>query len=108
MLTSSLYRTITLHSSRDCKVILELLLKRKDICGYIREFTVQPNNYQAWPKPDKRICEIWITNAIKKISPSLISMHSFDWDGLELPDDSLWVALQSKCVQCLALLYRGL
>ena len=96
MLTSSLYRTVTLQSSSDCKVILELLLKRADICGHIREFAVQPNYYKAWPKSDKRICEIWVANAIKKISRHLKAIRSFDWDGLELPDDSLWLELRSK------------
>ncbi len=96
MLTSSLYRTLTLQSSNDCKVILEMLLKRKDLCGYIRELVVRPNYYQAWPQPDKRICEVWVANAIKKISRHLKAIRSFDWDGLELPDDSLWSELRSK------------
>lgn len=28
-----------------------------------------------------------------QLAPSLKALHTFDWDGTEMPPDSLWVAL---------------
>ncbi len=50
------------------------------------------------PKPDEHLSEAWVVETIEHISTSLTAMHTFDWDGLELPNDSLWVTLRSKCV----------
>ena len=94
----ALYETVTLKSSKNCRVTLNMLLHRKDICGYIRKLAVRPNYYLAWPKPDEHLSEAWVVETIEHLSTSLTAMHTFDWDGLELPNDSLWVTLRSKCV----------
>lgn len=94
----ALYETVTLKSSKNCRVTLNMLLHRKDICGYIRKLAVRPNYYLAWPKPDEHLSEAWVVETIEQLSTNLTAMHTFDWDGLELPNDSLWVTLRSKCV----------
>lgn len=94
----ALYDTITLKSSRDCKVTLEMLRKERHICGFIRKLAVRPNYYLAWPKPDEELSEAWVADMIEAISKDLIILHTFDWDGLELPKDSLWSALRIQYV----------
>ncbi len=81
MLTSSLYRTLTLQSSNDCKVILEMLLKRKDLCGYIRELVGAPKLLPGVASAGQTHLRSMVANAIKKISRHLKAIRSFDWDG---------------------------
>ncbi|KAH9476327.1 hypothetical protein JR316_0011902 [Psilocybe cubensis] len=97
MLLPALYETVTLKSSKNCRVTLSMLKSRKDICGYVRKLAVRPNYYLAWPRPDEQLSEEWVVSMIEDISMDLISLHTFDWDGLELPDDSLWHTLRSNC-----------
>lgn len=94
----ALYDTVTLKSSRNCRVTLEMLRKRRDICGFIRKLAVRPNYYLAWPKPDEQLSEAWVADMIEEISMDLKTMHTFDWDGLELPKDTLWTRLRLKYV----------
>ncbi|KAF8964515.1 hypothetical protein BDZ97DRAFT_1660197 [Flammula alnicola] len=97
LLMPALYETVTLKSSKNCRVTLTMLLQRRDICGYIRKLAVRPNYYLAWPRPDEHLSEAWVVEMIEKISKDLTVMHTFDWDGLELPKDSLWETLRSNC-----------
>jgi hypothetical protein len=92
------YDTVTLKSSKDCKNTLEMLKGRSDICGYIRKLALRPNYYLAWPKRDDDLSEVWVAEMLESISKDLIMMHTFDWDGLELPRDSLWTTLRLKYV----------
>ena len=75
-----------------------MLLERNDICGHIRKLAVRPNYYLAWPRADEHLSEAWVVETIDKLSTNLTAMHTFDWDGLELPVDSLWETLQTKFV----------
>ncbi|KAF8886606.1 hypothetical protein CPB84DRAFT_1816707 [Gymnopilus junonius] len=94
LLMPALYETVTLKSSRNCRVTLSMLKDRKDICGYIKKLAVRPNYYLAWPRPDEQLSEDWVVSMIEYISKDLTTMHTFDWDGLELPKDSLWATLR--------------
>ena len=73
----ALYETVTLKSSKNCRVTLNMLLHRKDICGYIRKLAVRPNYYLAWPKPDEHLSEAWVVETIEHLSTSLTAMHTF-------------------------------
>ena len=75
-----------------------MLANRPDICAHIRKFAVRPNYYLSWPKPDEPLDEDWVVYKIELIAPSLTSMHTFDWDGLEMPLDRLWGTLQTSYV----------
>jgi hypothetical protein len=94
----ALYETVTLKSSKECKSTLEMLKTRKDVCGYIRKLALRPNYYLAWPKRDDDLSEVWVAEMVEIISEDLKMLHTFDWDGLELPKDSLWTTLRSKYV----------
>src|SRR5260370_34227156 len=96
LLLPALYETVTLKSSKNCRITLAMLATRSDICGYIKKLAVRPNYYLAWPRPDEYLSETWVVQQIDAISKYLTSMHTFDWDGLELPQYSLWETLRSK------------
>ncbi|KIM38487.1 hypothetical protein M413DRAFT_447723 [Hebeloma cylindrosporum] len=97
LLLPALYETVTLKSSTHCRVTLAMLERRSDICGYIKKLAVRPNYYLAWPRPDEYLNESWVVRQIHAISKHLTSMHTFDWDGLELPHDTLWETLRLNC-----------
>jgi len=96
----ALYDTVILKSSKHCRTTLRMLKDKKNrhICQLIRKLAVRPNYYLAWPRPDELLDEGWVVRMIEDISKNLPSLHTFDWDGLELPNDTLWVALQAKYV----------
>ncbi|CAA7270550.1 unnamed protein product [Cyclocybe aegerita] len=99
LLMPALYDTVTLKSSRNCRVTLNMLRERRDICRYIKKLAVRPNYYLAWPKPDEYLHEDWVVDMIEEFSKDLMTMHTFDWDGLELPRDSIWSTLRANCPQ---------
>jgi hypothetical protein len=76
-----------------------MLSRRPDICAHVRKLAVRPNYYLAWPKPDDPLDESWVVTMIEGIAKNLTSLHTFDWDGLEMPDDRLWGTLQTLCVK---------
>ncbi|GLB40830.1 hypothetical protein LshimejAT787_0900450 [Lyophyllum shimeji] len=96
-LIPALYESVYLRSSRKCRVTLAMLAKRPDICVHIRKLTVRPNYYLSWPKPDEPLEESWVEYMIGQIAGNLTSLHTFDWDGLELPSDRMWGTLRRCC-----------
>jgi hypothetical protein len=95
LLLPVLYETVVLKSSRKCRITLKMLEKRPDICKHIRKFAVRPNYYLAWPKPDEPLQEDWVAHKIEQIAENLTMLDTFDWDGLEVPRDSLWGTLRN-------------
>ena len=75
-----------------------MLSTRPDICGYIRKLVVRPNYYLSWPRRDSHLDEEWVVDMIERIAPSLVLLNSFDWDGLEVPGDMMWDALNKRSV----------
>ncbi|KAF8066514.1 hypothetical protein FPV67DRAFT_1416763 [Lyophyllum atratum] len=96
-LVPALYDTVYLRSSRKCRLTLTMLAKRPDICVHIRKLTVRPNYYLSWPKPDEPLEESWVAFMISEIAENLTSLHTFDWDGLEVPSDRMWKTLRGCC-----------
>ncbi|KAJ6609408.1 hypothetical protein B0H10DRAFT_1813767 [Mycena sp. CBHHK59/15] len=97
LLLPELYRTVYLRSSRTCASGLRMLTRRPDLCAYIQKLAVRPNYYLAWPKVDQPLSEDWVASMISKIAQNLTRLHTFDWDGLEMPADSLWLTLRNAC-----------
>ncbi|PFH49847.1 hypothetical protein AMATHDRAFT_95590, partial [Amanita thiersii Skay4041] len=97
LLMSTLYHTMILKSSQKCHHTLLMLSNRPDICAHVRKLAVRPNYYLSWPKRDRYLDEDWVADTIAKIAPSLTSIHTFDWDGLEIPSDHLWDTLRQSC-----------
>jgi hypothetical protein len=96
LLLPALYDTIILKSSKHCRLTLTMLLTHPHLCTYIKKLAVRPNYYLAWPKSDRTLDENWVVKMIIDLSKYLKNMHTFDWDGLELPQDQLWDELRIK------------
>lgn len=78
-----------------------MLVKRPDICMHIRKLALRPNYYLAWPKPDEPLEEDWVADKIEEMAGSLTMVDTFDWDGLEVPKDSLWSTLRNSYARLL-------
>ncbi|KAF7372077.1 F-box domain-containing protein [Mycena venus] len=97
LLTAELYKTVHLRSSRSCKSGLMMLAGRPELCAHIQKLTVRPNYYLAWPTRDVRLDEDWVAKKISVIAKTLTHLRTFDWDGLEMPRDELWLTLRNSC-----------
>ncbi|KAH0578794.1 hypothetical protein H2248_002991 [Termitomyces sp. 'cryptogamus'] len=96
-LLPTLYESVSLKSSKQCRVTLSMLSTRPDICAHIRKLSVRPNYYLAWPKPDEALDEEWVASAISRIAQDLALLNTVDWDGLEAPPDGMWTSLRECC-----------
>ncbi|KAF8624596.1 hypothetical protein AX17_007089 [Amanita inopinata Kibby_2008] len=97
LLMPTLYDNVTLNSSSRCRKTLLMLSIRPDICACIRRLAVRPNYYLSWPRRDQYLDEDWVSDMIVRIAPTLTSIDTFDWDGLEAPSDYLWDVLRKNC-----------
>ncbi|KAJ7242045.1 hypothetical protein C8J57DRAFT_1368244 [Mycena rebaudengoi] len=78
-LLSRLYAHVDLKTNKQCKT-LSALAKRPDVVRHIRKLAVRPNNTEG-TLPEEPIDEA-------------SALHTFLWDGLEMPDDQLWLKLR--------------
>ncbi len=95
----ALYDTVVLGSTRSCQSGLRMLCERPEVCRWVRKLAVRPDYYLAWPRPDKPIDESWVAEQLAAIALTgmLRSLHTFDWDGHEMPGSVLWDALRDGC-----------
>jgi hypothetical protein len=91
-----LYDTVVLKSSKKCRIALDMLGSQRDICKFVKKLAVRPNYYLSWPRPDEYLQEDWVVTKLEELAWDLENMHTFDWDGLELPDDRLWETLRLR------------
>jgi hypothetical protein len=72
-----------------------MLARRPDICAIIRELVVYPSG--TWLVNDRTIDEASIADNIQMIAPNL-RLHSFEWRGVHMAKDDMWMALKESCV----------
>ncbi|KAJ6591251.1 hypothetical protein DFH09DRAFT_1420316 [Mycena vulgaris] len=90
-----LYTDVDLKTNKQCR-LLSVLAKRPGVARHIRKLAVRPNNAE-WTLPEDPIDEVAICELVSRIAPHLTSLHTFVWDGLELPDDKVWMKLRKSC-----------
>ncbi|KAJ7859779.1 hypothetical protein B0H14DRAFT_2745971 [Mycena olivaceomarginata] len=97
LLIPELYRTVHLRSSRSCQSGLLMLAGKPELCAHIQKLAVRPNYYLSWPTRDLPLSEDWVAMKISDIATMLTNLRTFDWDGLEMPRDGLWLTLRNSC-----------
>ncbi|KAG6872001.1 hypothetical protein C0995_014020 [Termitomyces sp. Mi166 len=96
VLIPRLYATVELATNRHCKVTLEAFLHSPKFTRHIRVLTVRPNNVERTPQGDY-LDEELIAGLIATMAIRMPLLRSFRWDGLEMPNDKLWLALRRFC-----------
>ncbi|KAJ7768719.1 hypothetical protein DFH07DRAFT_915432 [Mycena maculata] len=90
-----LYADVDLKTNKQCK-LLSALAKRPAIARHIRTLAVRPNNAE-WTLPEDPINEVAISDLISRLAAHLTALHTFIWDGLEMPEDQMWLKLRKSC-----------
>ncbi|KAJ7481777.1 hypothetical protein FB451DRAFT_1237132 [Mycena latifolia] len=90
-----LYADVDLKTNRQCK-LLTVLAKRPGVARHIRKLAVRPNNVE-WALPEEPVSETALSELVSRLAPSLTSLHTFVWDGLEGPEDEVWLKLRKSC-----------
>ncbi|KAF8171023.1 hypothetical protein K438DRAFT_1853153 [Mycena galopus ATCC 62051] len=97
LLIPVLYETVHLRSSRSCVSGLSMLATRPELCAHIQKLAVRPNYYLAWPTRNEPLGADWVATMIMGFARTLTHLRAFDWDGLEMPPDALWLTLRNSC-----------
>ncbi|KAJ7121008.1 hypothetical protein C8R44DRAFT_623441 [Mycena epipterygia] len=95
LLLPRLYADVDLKTNKQCR-FLSVLAKRPGVSRHIRKLAVRPNNAE-WTLPEDPVNEVVISNLISRMAVHLASLHTFVWDGLEMPEDQLWLRLRKSC-----------
>ncbi|KIM41466.1 hypothetical protein M413DRAFT_11036 [Hebeloma cylindrosporum] len=88
-----LYSTVELKTNKQCKVTLVALSKRPELSRHIRHLIVRPNTLE-WTDPGDEIDEDLVATLIASMAKQLRTLEAFEWDGMEMPNDTLWMALK--------------
>lgn len=100
LIIMGLYASVDIHSSELCRSLLKHLTQRSDLTRHIKKLIVRPNHPPGWAnRTDKSIDESWVSSMIEEIAlhDNLMALNTFLWDGLEMPNDSLWLTLRTRC-----------
>lgn len=97
LLVPALYSRVELKTNKQCKIALITLSKYPNISQHVRELIVRVNLVE-WTGADERVDEDLVATLISKLAVKLQRLESFEWDGLEMPHNSLWQSLKTKYV----------
>ncbi|KAJ7851989.1 hypothetical protein B0H13DRAFT_2399116 [Mycena leptocephala] len=95
LLMPRMYANVDLKTNKQCK-LLSVLAKRPGVVRHIRKLAVRPNNAE-WTLPEEPINEVAVSDLVSRMAVQLTSLHTFIWDGLEQPEDQLWLKLRKSC-----------
>ncbi|KAF9463246.1 hypothetical protein BDZ94DRAFT_1308981 [Collybia nuda] len=93
-LIPQLYTTTELRSNRHCKVALEAFSTQPHIASRVRNIVICPNGVEPQGELQN---ETSISDMISLVAKNLSSLETFFWDGLELPDEEIWINLKNSC-----------
>ncbi|KAJ7116469.1 hypothetical protein C8R44DRAFT_792623 [Mycena epipterygia] len=98
LLVPALYASVDLKSSSACRATLKRLVLEPNVAEHIRRLAVRPNHPSRWGN-DKPVDESWVAATLEQLAAAghLENLHTFIWDGLESPTDSLWLTLRLNC-----------
>ncbi|KAK7036743.1 hypothetical protein VNI00_011409 [Paramarasmius palmivorus] len=91
-----LYSTLELRGSL-CLSRVRFLIAHPHLSRFVRELVLIPNHMKPGPTQKHLSSEVELTRAMELLAPNLSSLEKFVWDGSEIADDYLWVALRKSC-----------
>ncbi|KAJ6608682.1 hypothetical protein B0H10DRAFT_2226628 [Mycena sp. CBHHK59/15] len=98
LLVPALYSSVDLRSSGSCRAALKRLVMEPHLATHMRKFVIRPNNPSRWAN-EKPVDESWVVAVLEQLASAgqLENLHTFIWDGVESPIDSLWLILRLNC-----------
>ncbi|GLB33961.1 hypothetical protein LshimejAT787_0108450 [Lyophyllum shimeji] len=96
LLLPALYASLECKTYYRCKERLTFLAARPELARHIKRLVIRPNHLMSssyiWLD-----AEVEISEAVERLAPQLSALATFIWDGLEPPEESLWIALRTHC-----------
>ncbi|KAH0587751.1 hypothetical protein H2248_006509 [Termitomyces sp. 'cryptogamus'] len=98
LLLPVLYSSVECKTYVRCRERLKALIAHPDRAKHVRKLILRPNDimssmvYYAWFDAEEQI-----SDDMNKLAPMLMSLETFIWDGVEPPEEKLWVALRKHC-----------
>lgn len=99
-----IFNHMVVQSNAHCLPALNFLLKHPFIIRHIKNLTLRPNR-RLWSlkSESKRLDEDKILRLLESITPQLVNLHTFVWEGSTFPKrDSLWSTLRKWSVAFLS------
>lgn len=97
MLLPALYASVEYKGPKRCIERLEFLISRPELAHYIRKLILRPSHLLTTSQSAVE-AESSIARAMELLAPNLRSLHTFIWDGLEMPEDRIWATLRARYV----------
>ena len=98
LLLPSLYAHVELKSFARCNACLAHLVSRPDAARYVRTLILRPNHFKESIDYDDIEQHILLEEALEVVIPKLQSLHRFQWDSLDLPNDQIWLSMRNQYV----------
>ncbi|KAF9563821.1 hypothetical protein CPC08DRAFT_305554 [Agrocybe pediades] len=94
----ALYHTVSLKTNRHCKSGLLTLSRKPHLSQHIRALAIHVNALE-WTERGDEVDEDLVAGLVAKMAErrGLKGLEAFEWDGMEMPVDSLWMALKNSC-----------
>lgn len=82
-----------------CNERVAFFLRRPHLARCVRKLILRTHSRLYFSDiPPARKDDAELTRAVELLLPNLHNLLSFDWDGVEMPNDKLWLALRARCV----------
>ncbi|KAF5350906.1 hypothetical protein D9758_010510 [Tetrapyrgos nigripes] len=91
-----LYWSLEIYDTKQCLDCVAFLNANSHLARYVRALILHPN-YLRMANKKRLLSEVRLADEVTKLIPHLNSLEKFVWDGLEVPRDIVWVALQDHC-----------
>jgi hypothetical protein len=78
-----------------CKERLEFFIRRPELAHYVQRLILRPTHLLVASQSTAEV-ELSIARAMELLAPSLLCLHTFLWDGLEMPAEFIWSSLQTR------------
>ncbi|TFK53529.1 hypothetical protein OE88DRAFT_1717762 [Heliocybe sulcata] len=96
-----LYTSVDLSSAQQCSRTLSMLQNRPEVSRHVRQLVVRPDDD---PRRKRRryspVDGYLVSAAVRQAAHKLDALHTFIWDGEDLPPyDDMWFALRVCCPQ---------
>ncbi|ESK95406.1 hypothetical protein Moror_3844 [Moniliophthora roreri MCA 2997] len=90
------YSTLELHGNA-CLSRVRFLIAHPHLSRFVRELVLKPNYMKSGSIRKYLSVEIELARGMELLAPNLPSLERLVWDGSEIPDDYLWLALRKSC-----------
>ncbi|KAF8881609.1 hypothetical protein BD779DRAFT_1004340 [Infundibulicybe gibba] len=91
-----IYRSVQFETAARCNERLSFLIRNPHLARTIRKMTLRPA-FLIQPTPEGLAAEQSLCRTLEILVPNLVSLETFVWEGLKMPNESIWLGLRYSC-----------